>query len=169
MINRLIPFQYKKWFTLLGGVMIHLSLGNIYTFGNMSPYLTSYLREMTGSNVRYAQTVWILTVLSLCLSFSSMLCGILVSNFKINTKLIVFCGCMLMSLGNALTFYTINMSYIMAILTAGAINGFGTGLAYLGPLSIVMKWFPHSTGLANSAILFGFGGSALIFDQIVVF
>ncbi len=29
-----------------------------------------------------------------------------------------------------------------------------------------LKWFPNSKALANSAIVFGYGGSSIIFDQV---
>ena len=166
MINRCIPYKYKKWFTLLGGVLIHLSLGSIYTFGNFSPYLTSYLREYTGSNARYAQTVWILTVLGLGMCASTVVGGILNVKFKIRFKILIFIGCLMASLGCGLTYFTIKMSYMMTLLTYGLLAGLGTGMGYFSPMSIAMKWFPHSKGFANSCILFGFGASAFIFDQV---
>ena len=89
-------FNYKKWSTLLGGVIIHLSLGSFYTFGNFSPYLTSYLREMTGSNVRYSTSNWILTSLSVSLSLSSALTGFFCSKFRPKLTRLIFLGCVLM-------------------------------------------------------------------------
>ena len=83
-MQNIIPLQAQKWSTLLGGFLIHVSLGSFYTFGNMSsyifiyiyisaefyrkmlififfafiqllgPYLTSYLREYVGINIRYS-------------------------------------------------------------------------------------------------------------------
>ena len=68
--------NYKKWSTLAGGFIIHLTLGTYFTFGNLSPYLTSYLREITGSSVRYSTSNWILTGTSLALSISSLIIGL---------------------------------------------------------------------------------------------
>lgn len=98
MLHRLIPYKYKKWSTLVGGVLIHLALGSFYTFGNMSPYLTSYLREYDGIDVRYSQSIWIYTALGISLSSSTIICGILNSNLGVNTRLLVFLGCVLMRL-----------------------------------------------------------------------
>ena len=74
--------KYKKWSTLIGGVIIHLTLGTYFTFGNLSPYLTSYLREMAGSSVRYSTSNWILTGTSLALSISSLTMGLLCSKYR---------------------------------------------------------------------------------------
>lgn len=41
-----VPEKYKKWLALLGSLLINLANGFYFTFGNMSPYIISYLREM---------------------------------------------------------------------------------------------------------------------------
>ena len=69
-------------------------------------------------------------------------------------------------MGTCLTFFTLKMSFFLTTVTYGFLNGLGVGLAYLGPISMAMKWFPHSKGFASSCILFGYGVSALVFDQI---
>ena len=33
--------------------------GCYYTFGNINPYLTSYLRDYTKQDVRYSNSIWI--------------------------------------------------------------------------------------------------------------
>ncbi|CAF0966203.1 unnamed protein product [Brachionus calyciflorus] len=149
MLHKLIPYEYKKWSTLLGGVLIHLALGSYYTFGNMSPYITSYLREYDEIDVRYSKSVWISTAHSLFMAAGTLLSGLLNSVFKINVKFTIFFE-----------------SFLLTLITYGAMPGLGTGFAYIGPLSIAMKWFPNKKGLANSAILFGYGASAIFFDQV---
>ncbi|CAF1125637.1 unnamed protein product, partial [Brachionus calyciflorus] len=99
MIHKLIPYEYKKWSTLLGGVLIHLALGSFYTFGNMSPYITSYLREYDEIDVRFSKSVWISTSYSLFMAAGALLSGLLNSVFKINVKFTIFFGCLMMSSG----------------------------------------------------------------------
>lgn len=144
MLHRLIPYKYKKWSTLLGGVLINLALGSSYTFGNMSPYFTSYLREYDGLDVRYSQSVWILSILGISSSTASILSGMLNSYCKINVKLTIFIGCLLMrflililqknyfylikneqftSSGVALTFFTVKSSFMLTLLSYGIISG----------------------------------------------
>ena len=45
-----IPDKYKKWMALLAGFLINFANSSLYTFGNMSPYIISYLREYDGLN-----------------------------------------------------------------------------------------------------------------------
>ena len=91
-----ITNKTKKWSTLFGGVLIHLSLGSFYTFGNLSPYLTSYLREMSGSSCRYSNSNWIFSSLSISMAISSVLTGLFVSRFRPSLKLVIFIGCIVM-------------------------------------------------------------------------
>ena len=53
----LTKHQYKGVMSVLGGILIHLTLGTIYVFGNINVYITSYYRlhydstlSMTTSN-----------------------------------------------------------------------------------------------------------------------
>lgn len=40
------------------------------------------------------------------------------------------------------------------------------GMCYILPLEFGMAWFPENKGFANSAILFGYGASAIIFSEV---
>ena len=86
----------KKWTTLIGSVLIHITLGSLVTFGNLSPYLTSYLREQTGSSIRYSNVIWIFAANSILFGVTSILIGIIIAKFKLNLKLIIFIGCLIM-------------------------------------------------------------------------
>lgn len=44
----------------------------------------------------------------------------------------------------------------------GVIGGAGLGLAYVSPVSALIKWFPDRRGLATGMAVLGFGGGALI-------
>lgn len=44
----------------------------------------------------------------------------------------------------------------------GVIGGAGLGLAYVSPVSALVKWFPDRRGLATGMAVLGFGGGALI-------
>lgn len=66
MLYKLVPYRHRKWLAVFGCFLIHLSLGVYYTFGNIQPYMTSYLREYVGEDIRYAQTIWITTFGEVC-------------------------------------------------------------------------------------------------------
>ncbi|RNA25052.1 oxalate:formate antiporter-like isoform X1 [Brachionus plicatilis] len=166
MLEIFIPYKYKKWSTLIGGFLIHLSLGSYYTFGNISPYLTSYLREYEGLDVRYSQATYILNSFGIFFSLSSIISGFINSKLNVNIRYNILIGCLIMNFGIGITFLTIKKSLALVLASYGVIYGIGAGCAYLGPLSMAMKWFPGKKGFSNSVILFGYGASASIFDQI---
>ncbi|MGA7803115.1 OFA family MFS transporter [Bradyrhizobium sp.] len=44
----------------------------------------------------------------------------------------------------------------------GLIGGVGLGLAYISPVSTLVKWFPDRRGMATGMAIMGFGGGAMI-------
>lgn len=47
-------------------------------------------------------------------------------------------------------------------LGSGVIGGIGLGLAYISPVSTLIKWFPDKRGMATGMAIMGFGGGAMI-------
>ena len=43
---------------IIGGFLLHLTLGTLYCFGNMNTYITSYLRTHVPGQVRDVEVVW---------------------------------------------------------------------------------------------------------------
>jgi len=140
----------KKWSTLIGSILIHFTLGSLLTFGNFSPYLTSYLRELTGSTIRYTNVIWIFSSNSISFGISSVIIGQIIAKFKPSLKLIIFLGCMIMSTSVAVTYFTVQHSFLMTLLTYGCLNGISNGFTYSTCLSVTMKWFPESKGFSNT-------------------
>ena len=56
---------------------------------------------------------------------------------------------------------TIHQLWLMW-LGAGVLGGIGLGLAYISPVSTLIKWFPDRRGMATGMAIMGFGGGALI-------
>jgi MFS family permease len=50
----------------------------------------------------------------------------------------------------------------MLWLGSGVIGGIGLGLAYISPVSTLIKWFPDRRGMATGMAIMGFGGGAMI-------
>jgi hypothetical protein len=96
MLSSCVPFKYRKWLTLVGGFFIHLSLGSSYTFGNMSPYITSYLRVYSDPGSNYSKTAFIFSALSIAISLASILIGLVRNKFGFSLKMTTLLGCVLM-------------------------------------------------------------------------
>lgn len=139
MLFKLFSTRIQKWTTLLGGFLIQLSIGSFLTFGNMIPYVTSYLRESVHLNIRYSNSVWIATAYNFAFSISILLSGLVTSYLKLTTRLSILIGSVLLSLSILLTYLTIQKSFFMVILTYGILFGIGSGFAYSGPISLAIK------------------------------
>ncbi|BFZ00819.1 hypothetical protein BsWGS_03857 [Bradybaena similaris] len=150
---------------VVGGILIHLSLGTLYTFGNISPYLTSYMRKYgSAPSLTYTECAWIYALACMGQGITMMIGGMI--ERVVGPKLTALLGGWCMSLGVLLTFFSVKHSFALTVVTYGAVFGFGVGIAYAIPLGCVMRWFPEWKGLVNGLVVAGFGGGAFIFDQV---
>ncbi|XP_076453917.1 apicoplast pyruvate carrier 1-like isoform X2 [Babylonia areolata] len=150
---------------IIGGVLIHLTLGTFYTFGNLSPYLTSYIRQNSSpKDLTYAESVWISALSGMGQGLTMYIGGSLEK--RLGTRLTVLLGGWFQSLGILLTYFTIKHSFAATMITYGLMFGFGIGVAYAVPLAVGMRWLPNRKGLVNGCVVAGFGGGAFIFNLV---
>lgn len=157
--------RYQVCTVLAGAFLVHLTLGSYYTFGNMVPYMISFMRNQS-------DTVWIRAddapyILASQLTGHSLLMflgGVLETRF--GPRLTTLLGGWLMSLGVLLTFFTIKASFWLVLVTYGLMVGAGNGIAYIGPIACVMRWLPRWKAVAVGIVVAGFGLSASIFNAV---
>ncbi|XP_046370771.2 oxalate:formate antiporter-like isoform X1 [Haliotis rufescens] len=151
---------------IIGGVLIHITLGTLYTFGNLNPYLTSYLREEFRNETLYdySDTAWVYSASIIGMGCTIVLAGAIYD--RLGPRVTVAIGCVLMSGGTLLTALTIEHSIYLVVLTYGLMFGLGVGISYTVPMSCAMKWIPQRKGLACGLTVAGFGGGAFIFDYV---
>merc|ERR1719320_1624963 len=153
-------------FAIIGGFILHLTLGTLYCFGNMNTYMTSYLRtHVEGQENRlYSDAIWIPTLATLGQGLFMTLSGHLEE--RVGVRITILLGCAFMTSGVFLTYFTIQYSMALTTLTYGFMFGFGTALAYAPPMAVAMKWYPRKKGLVNGIIVGGFGMGAFIFNTV---
>ena len=150
---------------LVGGFLVHLTLGTIYTFGNVAPYIVSYIHNQSQPReLSQTATSWIFAC-SLMGQGGAMFVGGWLVN-KIGPRLTTLIGSTVMSTGVIVTYFLIKVSFWLVLLSYGLMYGIGVGVAYIGPLSSAMKWMPKWKGIANGVVVSGFGLGALIFDAV---
>jgi len=152
--------------SIIGGFMLHLTLGTLYCFGNLNTYITSYMRKhVPGQEDRhYSDAVWIPTLATLGQGLFMTVAGHLEE--AIGVRLTLLIGSSLMSSGVYLTYFTIQHSIWLTTLTYGFLFGLGIALAYASPMAVAMQWFPKKKGLVNGFIVGGFGMGAFLFNQV---
>ncbi|CAL1545164.1 unnamed protein product [Lymnaea stagnalis] len=157
--------RWRGVLVVLGGMLIHLSLGTLYTFGNLNPYMTSYMRAYgSDTSLTYTDCTWVFALACIGQGGSMALGGVIEKRF--GPKLTALLGGWCMSLGVMLTYFAVKQSFVLTIITYGAVFGFGIGIVYSIPLACSMRWFPERKGLVNGLVVAGFGGGAFIFNQL---
>uniref|UniRef100_A0A0P4W9N0 Major facilitator superfamily (MFS) profile domain-containing protein n=2 Tax=Scylla olivacea TaxID=85551 RepID=A0A0P4W9N0_SCYOL len=144
---------------IVGGILIHLTLGNLYSFGNMMTYMVSYMHQRVDPTITYANILWVNSITTMSQGFFMVLGGLLEK--QAGPQLTCLLGCSILSSGIILTRYTVDVSLFAVLLTYGLLSGLGISLAYTTPLSCGMQWFPRHKGLVNGLIVAGFGLGAL--------
>ena len=55
--RRMIKTNSRGILALLGCFVVHLSLGSFYSFGNLTTYMTSFMKNTTSPNITYGDFV----------------------------------------------------------------------------------------------------------------
>ena len=150
---------------IAAGFLVHLTLGTLYTVGNLLPYVVSYTRARSHPTELSAATGTWIGALNVAGQGTSMFLGGWLER-KIGPRLSTLAGGWLMSVGVLLSYFTIKVSFWLLLLTYGLVFGLGVGIAYVGPLSCAMRWLPRWKGVAGGFVVAGFGLGALVFDQV---
>uniref|UniRef100_A0A9J2PDY8 Major facilitator superfamily (MFS) profile domain-containing protein n=1 Tax=Ascaris lumbricoides TaxID=6252 RepID=A0A9J2PDY8_ASCLU len=85
---------------------------------------------------------------------------------KFGPRIGTFIGTFVYTSSIAASYYSIQHSFFLLLLTFGLGSGLGQGIAYNCVLINAQQWFPHRIGLATGVLLGGFGCAAFIFAPI---
>jgi MFS family permease len=140
------------WRIALGGFIFHTVLGIIYLWGNITLYVTSYLRKYN-PHLEYHDTISIYSS-SLVFTGVSMVCGGFIQ-LKIGYRKSILLGGYTMSLGALLSSFA--KSLTIMIFTQGILYGSGYGIAYTAPIVCAIKEMPHRKSLLSGIIISGIG------------
>ena len=145
----------KKILCLISAVMLHLAVGSVYAWS----VLVNPIIDYTGWSNLSLVIVFGITIA--CLGFSTLFLGRYMKKVKpVIACCTAFC-CYLTGMG--MTSAAIHYhSFILLLTGYGFVLGFGTGIAYLTPIPILMTWFKTWRGVATGMVVTGFGCSSLI-------
>ena len=156
-----VPFNYG-WVVLFAGFCMHLCIGTVYCWGNMTTYATSYLR-LTDPNLTYGDTLWVFMSGGLLQAVSMFPGGRL--QLRIGQRLTALLGSTLVV--GAYLFGSLATTLAPFLLCYGALFGLGTGLVYTCPTTAAVQWLPHRKGLVNGVVVMGFGLGAFCFNFFI--
>lgn len=154
--------KMKGVMTVVGGVLIHLMIGNIYLWGNIEPYVISYFHYKGDPRAVEHNAIIIIP-----LSFSVQSIFNVVGSFlqqRMNPKWIMLLGSVISMLS---IFIASQMqSWTWFVFFYGGIFPIGIGLLYWTPIICAWEWFPERKGMISGIIIGAFGFGAFLFGFI---
>lgn len=149
---------------VLGGVLIHLILGTMYTWGNMGLYVISHMRTVHGMTEYHHRDLGYVLSVTISGQGVGMVAGGVIESAA-GPRLAVYIGGTLLAIGVCLSSFLLH-SYIGFILTYGLLFGLGMGISYTAPLACALRWLPDKKGLVSGLITAGLGTSSLVFSLL---
>ncbi|PRY83018.1 L-lactate MFS transporter [Alkalibacterium olivapovliticus] len=146
-----------RWKVLLGGVMMQLCIGGIYTWSLFNqPLVDKFGWERTEVYTAYSLIVFIFAFVTI---FSGRL------QDKVGPRLVGTIGMICFSTGliivsQATTLMTLYLGYSL-------LGGIGVGMVYVCPLSTGLKWYPRKKGMVTGIIIGAFGLGGFIFNFVL--
>jgi len=146
--------------SLMGGTIFHFIVGIKIMWGNVAPYITSYLVQFD-SNVTYHNTLHVYTAVFLGQALFMYLGGQLET--KIGPRSTSYIGATLISSGTYASSYCKSLSHLIF---CQAIVGVGIGISYSAPILCGFKHFTNNKGIVTGVITTGTGAGPFFFGLI---
>ncbi|XP_076453631.1 uncharacterized protein LOC143288865 [Babylonia areolata] len=163
--RKLLPFRVIV--TLVACFLLEFTSGIQYMFGNFLPYITSYLRQRAGSTtVDYSDTFWIGQSSRIAFAVLMPLLGLVLP--RLPPRLQFFLGFLAFAVHLFTSYWIIQQSFPALIVCYGFFQGLGKAILYPSSVSLALQWVPgRRRGLVGGVIMAGFGGGALVWNQVV--
>ena len=154
---------FNRWLVPPASIAIHLCIGSVYAWSIFNPPLVKQIGVVASAadDWTLSSVVWIFSTAIVFLGLAAALGGKWLEEVgpRMVGVLAAFCwggGFLIGSLGIA--WHQLWLVY----LGYGVIGGCGLGLAYVSPVSTLIRWFPDRRGMATGMAIMGFGGGAMI-------
>lgn len=149
--------------TLIGSWLIHIVVGSQYAWGNMSPYIVSYYKNLGFTWVNDSLFYAILPLIVL-ISMLTFPIGMYTSSIYGSRRPIIFGGVIVCS--SIFVTSVVHHPYVFFIFFAG---GFGIGKGFLYPAPLKASWshLPGRKGFVSGSIVSGLGLGAFVYGIVV--
>ena len=147
----------NRWYGVMGGVLMNLSLGALYGWSLFVPALQQNLhlsREQASNIFSIA-----IAVFALCFLIGGRL------QDKKGPYLVSMIGSLLFGTGFLLSSYATSLKEMY--FAFGLVVGAGAGFGYVTPIGVAAKWFPDRRGLVLGISIGAFGAGSAILGPIV--
>ena len=147
-------------YVVISSLLIQLTIGIAYIW---SVFQTGIADRLFDGN--HASASLTFSLLLAALTVGTVFGGKLAA--KYSTRMCVFVGGIVISLGFFLAALVQPEFSWMLWLTYGVMGGFGMGLTYSTTIACCQKWYPHKKGLVTGIIVASLGFGGVVFTPIV--
>lgn len=152
--------EFARALALFGGAMLHLVVGIKILWGNISPYVTSYLRQYSPGLTAH-KTLHVYTVTFLGQALTMYHGGQLEK--KIGPRYTALLGVFLISGGTFLSSFCTSLE---GMVICQGVVGLGIGTAYSSPIICCFKHFTANKGIVTGIITTGTGAGPFFFSLV---
>jgi len=154
---------FNRWLIAPAAVALHLCIGSVYAWSIFNPALIKQLGVVVSAadDWSLSSVIWIFSTAIVFLGLAAALGGKWLE--KVGPRATGLLAAFLWGGGFLIGSVGINTHQLWLIyLGYGALGGCGLGLAYVTPVSTLIRWFPDRRGMATGIAIMGFGGGAMI-------
>jgi MFS family permease len=148
-------WTYNRWLIPPAALAIHLSIGQAYAFSVFKLPLVQHFR--TG----LTPIAVIFSLAMVMLGLSAAVAGTWIEANGPRKAMFLAALCWSGGFGVAALGIATEQLWLV-YLGYGVLGGIGLGIAYISPVSTLIRWFPDRPGLAAGLAIMGFGGGALV-------
>ena len=160
---------FDRWLIPPAALAVHLSIGQLYAFSVFNEPLTRAIgiSAPAPGDWRLTDLGWIFSLAIVTLGLTAAFAGKWLERVGPRRALLTAAACF--GGGFVLSAIGVHTHQIVLIyLGYGVVGGFGLGLGYVTPVTVLIKWFPDRRGLAAGLAIMGFGGGAMIGAPLAV-
>ncbi|KAK7499227.1 hypothetical protein BaRGS_00009487 [Batillaria attramentaria] len=152
--------------TLTACFMLELAVGVSYTMGNMMPYVTSYLRNVTReTSLDYSTALWAGNTSWIVNSISMMFLGLL--EHCMPYKVFLMLGIFFFAGSLIGSYWAVQTSFVAYVIVYGPFQGLAQGILWPSGIKVALKWFPERKRFIGALIMAGYGAGAFGWNQMV--
>jgi MFS family permease len=160
---------FDRWLIPPAALAVHLSIGQLYAFSVFNEPLTRAIgiSAPAPGDWRLTDLGWIFSLAIVTLGLTAAFAGRWLERIGPRRALLIAAACF----GGGFVLSAIGVrthQIALLYLGYGVIGGFGLGLGYVTPVTVLVRWFPDRRGLAAGLAIMGFGGGAMIGAPLAV-
>ena len=153
----------QGWLNVVGGFLIHLVLGTLYLWGNITIYVTAYMRKFAPATT-YNDTLMVYAT-AIGVQGAFMTIGGIIES-RIGPKYCCLLGGYILVTGILLASTATSLFELIAY--NGVFFGMGMGICYSAPIAAACRWMPGRKGVFSGIVVAGFGFGAFVFGMLAL-